>query len=186
MNECFRTIDTLSVPLSLSVPTGESEQNTDEEGTTSSNDPSSGYSKRTTSNTSADFSSFKNLSKISEHTTMHLRPDDLEWMNDVRQYQESEPVFRKKPFNAALKIRPRKVFPRLKWRHLYHQWALRQSPKTYMGIFRNFIIKLIAKSIGKDVLNPYINRILEKKYDDVDLNSSDLEHGIFYLKCTNC
>lgn len=38
---------------------------------------------------------------------------------------------------------------------------------------------------GRDVLNPYINRALEGK-NDVDLNSSDLEHGIFYLKCTNC
>ncbi|VDK89136.1 unnamed protein product [Onchocerca ochengi] len=177
MNECFRTIDTLSVPFSLSVPTGESEQSTDKESTRSTDDSNSDYNKRSsttsraTSNTSADFSSFKNLSKISEHTTMHPRPDDLEWMNDVRQYHDSEPVFRKKPFKAALKIRPRKVFPRLKWHHLYHQWALRQSPETYMG---------------KDVLNPYINRILEKKNVDVDLNSSDLEHGIFYLKCTNC
>ncbi|MCP9263382.1 hypothetical protein DINM_006187 [Dirofilaria immitis] len=165
------TIGTLSVPFSLSIPTGESEQNISEESTTSQDDcilSSSSCSKKSSttsraSNTSADFSSFKNLSKISEHTTVRLRPDDIEWMNDVRKYQDNEP-------KAALKIQPRKMYPRLKWHHLYHQWALRQTPKAYKG---------------KDVLNPYIDKILEGK-NDIDVNSSDLERGIFYLKCTNC
>ncbi|CAG9532214.1 unnamed protein product [Cercopithifilaria johnstoni] len=173
-NSWTTTIGTRSA-FSVSYPTDDNERSVDEESTTSQDDcilSSSNYNRRSSttndsiSNTSSDFSSFKNLSEISKHTIMHPRPEDIEWMKDVRQYHEHEPVFRKKPFKAALKIRRRRIFPRLKWCRLYHQWALRQTPKAYKG---------------RDVLNPYINRAL-----DVDLKSSDLEHGIFYLKCTNC
>uniref|UniRef100_A0A158Q8C3 Uncharacterized protein n=1 Tax=Elaeophora elaphi TaxID=1147741 RepID=A0A158Q8C3_9BILA len=173
------TIGTRSA-FSVSYPTGETSENEiNEESSRSQSEcilPSNDYYERSlmtsdsVSNTSADFSSFKNLSEISEHTTVHPRPADIKWMNDVQQYHQQEPVFRKKPFRAALKIRSRRVFPELKWTHLYHQWALRQSPKAYKG---------------KDVLNPYISRALKKK-TDIDLHSSDLERGIFYLKCTSC
>ncbi|EFO16756.2 hypothetical protein LOAG_11751 [Loa loa] len=106
-NSWTTTIGTRS-SFSLSYPTGDNEHS--EESTTSQDDcilSSSNYSGRSsttttnnnsTSNTSADFSSFKNLSQISEHTTMRPRSDDIEWLNDVRQYHDHEPVFRKKPF----------------------------------------------------------------------------------------
>ncbi|VDK75129.1 unnamed protein product [Litomosoides sigmodontis] len=177
-NSWTTTIGTRS-SFSRSYPTGENEKSFDEEGAMSRQDDctlsSDNFSRRPSeisdsySSTSADFSSFNNLSQISEREMMQPRPDDIEWMKDVRKYHEREPVFRKKPFNAALKIRPRRIFPQLKWHHLYHHWALRQLPKPCKG---------------RDVLNPYISRLLEEK--NVDLNSSDLEHGIFYLKCTTC
>uniref|UniRef100_A0A915PEZ1 Uncharacterized protein n=1 Tax=Setaria digitata TaxID=48799 RepID=A0A915PEZ1_9BILA len=188
----FKTIGTLSA-FSLSFPTGESDRSADDRSSTSIdssnyNRSSSNHSRRSTtsegtSNTSADFSSFKNLSEVSEHTTMRPRADDLEWMKAVRQYHDREPVFRKKPFKAALKTRPRRLLPQLHWRRLYHRWAIRQSPKAYKGML--LILPQENKSVGADVLNPYINRALEDK-NDIDLNLSDLARGIFYLKCTNC
>ncbi|EJW87237.1 hypothetical protein WUBG_01851 [Wuchereria bancrofti] len=177
-NSWTTTIGTRSV-FSVSFPTGERRRDGDRESTTSQDDDcilsKSNYSGRSSatsysiSNTSADFSSFKNLSEISEHTMIRPRPDDMEWLSEVWQYHDREPVFRKKPFKAALKIRPRRIVPQLKWYRLYHHWAIRQSPKPYKG---------------RDVLNPYIDKALEEK--NVDLNASDLQRGIFYLKCTNC
>ncbi|VDM96813.1 unnamed protein product [Thelazia callipaeda] len=94
------------------------------------------------SNTSEDFSSLRNLSEISEHTTMPLRSNDIAWMKAVQTYNENEPIFRKKPFKAALKIRPRKLFPRYRWHQLYHQWAIRQPPMLYRGIYFNSFCEL--------------------------------------------
>ncbi|VBB34606.1 unnamed protein product [Acanthocheilonema viteae] len=172
-NSWTTTIGTRS-SFSTSYPTGEDGPSFDEEITTGQGDCNNNERSSTTSdslsNTSSDFSSFKNLNDISEHTMMSPRADDIKWMNDALRYHEQEPVFRKKPFKAALKIRPRKVFPQLKWYRLYHKWGLRQTPQAYKG---------------KDVPNPYIIRALEER-NDVDFNLSDLERGIFYLKCTSC
>ncbi|VIO88384.1 Uncharacterized protein BM_BM10353 [Brugia malayi] len=176
-NSWTTTIGTRSV-FSVSFPTGERGRDGDSENTITQDDcilsrsNCSGRSSATSysvSNTSADFSSFENLSEISEHTMMRPRLDDMEWLSEVRQYHDREPVFRKKPLKAALKIRSRRIVPQLKWYRRYHHWAIRQSPKPYKG---------------RDVLNPYIDKALEEK--NVDLNVSDLQRGIFYLKCTNC
>ncbi|VDK50704.1 unnamed protein product [Gongylonema pulchrum] len=101
-----RTIGTRSA-FTLSLPTGESGQRTDgqyegseeyAEYSTADTSRESSLDTGRTSDTSQDFSSFKNLSQISEHTTMRPRDDDVAWMDAVRQYHQNEPVFRKKPF----------------------------------------------------------------------------------------
>ncbi|VDM42756.1 unnamed protein product [Toxocara canis] len=118
--------------FSISLPTGESETNESELSIADSNeeidelntsDEDDQRSMTTTassesvhsSDTSVDFSSFKPLSEISEHSIVPLRNEDIQWACA-------------KP---ALKIRPHRVKPKLSWYRCYHQWAVRQRPEPY-------------------------------------------------------
>ncbi|KHN87796.1 hypothetical protein Tcan_10035, partial [Toxocara canis] len=138
--------------FSISLPTGESETNESELSIADSNeeidelntsDEDDQRSMTTTassesvhsSDTSVDFSSFKPLSEISEHSIVPLRNEDIQWACAVRRYHSNEPVFRKRVIKPALKIRPHRVKPKLSWYRCYHQWAVRQRPEPYK-VFR--------------------------------------------------
>uniref|UniRef100_A0A9J2PNT1 Uncharacterized protein n=1 Tax=Ascaris lumbricoides TaxID=6252 RepID=A0A9J2PNT1_ASCLU len=135
--------------FSLSLPTGESESSESEISTSDSRNEieselhtsdEDDQRSRTissesihSSDTSADFSSFKPLSQLSEHSMVRLRDEDIEWAEAVRRYHSAEPVFHRPAIKAALKVRPRRIKPQLSWRRCFHQWAVRQRPEEYRG-----------------------------------------------------
>uniref|UniRef100_A0A0M3KG82 HSF_DOMAIN domain-containing protein n=1 Tax=Anisakis simplex TaxID=6269 RepID=A0A0M3KG82_ANISI len=168
------------------------------------------------SDTSYDFSSFKPISELSEHSAVLMRDDDVEWLDAVQRYLSKEPVFQRKPIvlftlnhesfyflrkskdenlpinfgllqKPALKIY-RRFKPQLSWHRCYHQWAIRQPPQPYRGS-PNF---QTITPIRKDVFNPFLQtEISRKRSGDVvnigeDAEEFDYERGIFPIDSTNC
>uniref|UniRef100_A0A915BAW1 Uncharacterized protein n=1 Tax=Parascaris univalens TaxID=6257 RepID=A0A915BAW1_PARUN len=153
--------------FSLSLPTGESESSESEISASHSRgeveselhtSDEDGQRSRTissesihSSDTSADFSSFKPLSQLSEHSMVRLRDEDIEWAEAVRRYHSAEPVFHRPAIKAALKIRPRRIRPQLSWRRCFHQWAVRQPPEEYK-VFREGC----SESVCSELSSPFL------------------------------